>query len=77
VIKPPSCPVCSKPIDDPSGCKSFPFCSTRCRQVDFFRWWDGRYAVVEELAPPPIDGTGLQPGQILPGVEDPDHGELD
>ncbi|MFM8474684.1 MAG: DNA gyrase inhibitor YacG [Planctomycetaceae bacterium] len=24
-----------------------PFCSRRCRQVDFFRWWDGRYACGE------------------------------
>jgi hypothetical protein len=40
--------------------------------VDFFRWWDGRYAVVEELAPPPIDGTALQPGEIILGAEELD-----
>jgi hypothetical protein len=45
--------------------------------VDFFRWWDGRYAVVEELAPPPIDGAALQPGQIIPGAEELDPGDLD
>ena len=27
-----------------------PFCSDRCRRVDFFRWWDGRYAIVENLS---------------------------
>ncbi|MCA9015222.1 MAG: DNA gyrase inhibitor YacG, partial [Planctomycetaceae bacterium] len=29
----------------------FPFCSKKCRDVDFFRWSEGRYAIVEELDP--------------------------
>ncbi len=26
-----------------------PFCSERCRQVDYFRWSDGHYAIEEPL----------------------------
>ncbi|MFO0979588.1 MAG: DNA gyrase inhibitor YacG [Planctomycetaceae bacterium] len=44
-----TCPVCSKPVD-PTETKSAPFCSDRCRKVDFVRWWDGRYAIVEDLS---------------------------
>jgi endogenous inhibitor of DNA gyrase (YacG/DUF329 family) len=27
-----------------------PFCCDRCRKIDFFRWWDGRYAITEPLS---------------------------
>lgn len=30
--------------------KTSPFCSDRCRKIDFFRWWDGRYAISEPLS---------------------------
>lgn len=47
----PSCPICGKEL--PSGAAAdsplFPFCSQRCKQVDFFRWTEGKYAVVEPL----------------------------
>jgi endogenous inhibitor of DNA gyrase (YacG/DUF329 family) len=26
-----------------------PFCSTRCRQIDLYRWLTGRYAIVDAL----------------------------
>ncbi|MFM7057821.1 MAG: DNA gyrase inhibitor YacG [Planctomycetota bacterium] len=77
MIKSPSCPICGKPIDDPAECRTLPFCSSRCRQMDFFRWWDGRYAVVEDLGPMPPDGTGPAAGRA-PGfdVADLDDPEL-
>jgi len=50
VIQPVNCPVCRQTVDDPSNCRTMPFCSDRCRRVDFFRWWDGRYAIVENLS---------------------------
>ena len=50
MIKTPTCPVCGKPVEQPSTSGAFPFCSDRCRKVDFFRWWDGRYAVVDDLS---------------------------
>ena len=35
------CPECRRP----SVREHYPFCSDRCRRIDFFRWWDGRYSV--------------------------------
>lgn len=48
------CPVCQRPLnlEDESAAKHQPFCSERCRQVDLIRWFDGKYAIVEELQPP-------------------------
>ena len=53
MIRRQSCPICEKelPIDAGANLKTFPFCSDRCRQIDFFRWSDGKYAIVEELDP--------------------------
>lgn len=46
-----TCPVCKKPLPDDisEARRTMPFCSNRCRQVDLFRWAEGRYAVVEQL----------------------------
>ena len=33
----------------PQLASSAPFCSERCRKIDLFRWFDGRYAIVEAL----------------------------
>ena len=53
MIKPPTCPICHKPIVGDAARESdwFPFCSERCQRVDFFRWNDGKYAIVEPLDP--------------------------
>jgi uncharacterized protein len=53
MIQPLTCPVCGKvvpPATDPAASES-PFCSRRCKQIDFFRWSEGRYAIVESLDP--------------------------
>ena len=53
MIREHRCPVCDKPFRPPATTNDacFPFCSDRCRKVDLFRWFDGKYAVVEELDP--------------------------
>lgn len=53
MIRPLSCPICRKPVHAPvEGERNwFPFCSERCRQVDLFRWSEGKYAIVEPLTP--------------------------
>ncbi len=53
MITPVRCPICSKAVSSQAsaGDGAFPFCSERCRKVDFHRWCDGRYAVVEDLDP--------------------------
>lgn len=46
------CPVCSKSlVDITTAHPLFPFCSDRCRKIDLARWWDGRYAIREDLTP--------------------------
>ena len=53
MVRPQTCPICKRPIplDPGSRLPTFPFCSERCRQVDFFRWSEGRYAIVEPIDP--------------------------
>lgn len=62
MIRPQTCPVCGKnvpPATDPLGGQA-PFCSQRCREVDFFRWAEGKYAIVEPLSPADLDDLGQQ-----------------
>ena len=53
MIKLPECPICKKAIVGEVARQSefLPFCSERCRRVDFFRWFDGKYAIEEPLSP--------------------------
>jgi endogenous inhibitor of DNA gyrase (YacG/DUF329 family) len=53
MIRPSSCPICKKPVPAPieETPNWFPFCSERCRQVDLYRWCEGKYAIVEPLSP--------------------------
>ncbi|MBL4885545.1 MAG: DNA gyrase inhibitor YacG [Planctomycetaceae bacterium] len=55
MIKPLTCPVCNKalPPQMTQSSPTFPFCSDRCRNVDLFRWGEGKYAIVEDLAERP------------------------
>ncbi len=57
--QPPTCPICKKRFVGNDVCNSefFPFCSERCRHVDFFRWSEGKYAIVEPLTELPEDIT--------------------
>jgi len=49
---PSTCPICAAALAPQAAQESplYPFCSLRCKQVDFFRWTSGRYAVVEPLS---------------------------
>jgi uncharacterized protein len=53
MVRRQTCPVCGKlPPDDLEKARRFlPFCSDRCRSVDLLRWTQGRYAIVDQLAP--------------------------
>lgn len=55
MIKPLTCPVCNEtlPAQITQNSQTFPFCSARCRNVDLFRWGEGKYAIVEDLAERP------------------------
>lgn len=51
MIRSATCPICRRSLADlePEAAKFAPFCSDRCRRVDFFRWSEGKYAIVEEI----------------------------
>ncbi|MBT4865473.1 MAG: DNA gyrase inhibitor YacG [Planctomycetaceae bacterium] len=50
MIRRQTCGVCEKDLPaDAAAQEFFPFCSERCRNVDLFRWTEGRYAIVEPL----------------------------
>jgi hypothetical protein len=57
MIRPQTCPVCDKELAIDAGRNSanFPFCSERCRHVDFFRWSEGKYAIADPLDPGYVD----------------------
>jgi len=67
--KPPMCPICNKPLvgEDVRQSEFFPFCSERCRNIDLFRWSEGKYAIVEPLTQLPecldqdVDGENQDP----------------
>ena len=48
------CPECGKPI----ASEHYPFCSTRCQEIDLNRWLTGAYAIpVREDDPEEGDGS--------------------
>lgn len=47
------CPICRKPAL--RGEKCFPFCSTRCQQIDLNRWLGEGYSVTKLLDPEEFD----------------------
>ena len=68
MVRPVTCPICGKPVSptiDPANTAA-PFCSDRCKKIDFFRWTDGRYAIVEPLAPEQIAEQMLKEQGIDP-----------
>jgi endogenous inhibitor of DNA gyrase (YacG/DUF329 family) len=53
MIRALTCPICGRelPTANPAEKSFIPFCSERCRLVDFHRWWQGRYAIIEDVDP--------------------------
>ncbi len=62
MIRSQTCPICKKRLTIDASSPLFPFCSDRCRQVDLYRWAEGKYAIVE-----PLD--------VLPDDEESQHEE--
>ena len=56
----PKCPTCGKPVewrDNPSR----PFCSERCKLIDFDRWTSEEYRVPGREINPAAIGQGQNP----------------
>lgn len=54
----------------PQLASSAPFCSERCRKIDLFRWFDGRYAIVEKLTEEQLEAAeygASDPGELPDG----------
>jgi len=78
MIKPLTCPVCRKtlPPQVTEKTETFPFCSDRCRNVDLFRWSEGKYSIVEDLADrPDVVEKHLEELERAFEEETPDEGE--
>jgi len=54
------CPICSKPVER-EGNPSCPFCSDRCRLIDFGNWADENYTVPAEEAAPSLEEADNAP----------------
>ena len=48
------CPVCGKPVEWQNN-PARPFCSERCKMIDFGHWVDEDYAVPAEEAQPSVE----------------------
>ena len=62
MIQPQTCPICKKVVTVKASDEQspFPFCSKKCRDVDLFRWSEGKYAIVEDLDPRLIELQRLE-----------------
>jgi endogenous inhibitor of DNA gyrase (YacG/DUF329 family) len=70
------CPTCQRPISWDEAFPFRPFCSERCKTVDFTAWVNGAHAIAGEPANPedfagsqadglPGSGQGRDPGRGL------------
>jgi endogenous inhibitor of DNA gyrase (YacG/DUF329 family) len=68
------CPICGKPfsISRLDDLPSFPFCSERCRHIDFGRWFDGRYVIA---GPPAAHGAAREDERSAPHESEPSEGD--
>ena len=57
------CPICHRPTSY-EGNPHRPFCSERCKLLDFGAWANEEYAVPAEEAPPPFDEGEQNPAGL-------------
>ncbi len=64
------CPTCSKPAVLTKDNPWRPFCSERCKLIDFGHWADEDYRVASDEAQPSFDEEELQPRSVAAGEGD-------
>ena len=52
------CPICKKPAEVTRDNPFRPFCSERCKLIDFGNWADGNYSVPAQDARPSPEELG-------------------
>ena len=52
------CPICKKPADQTRDNLFRPFCSERCKLIDFGNWADGNYSIPAQDARPSPEELG-------------------
>ena len=55
------CPICKKVVDEDPPPRTFPFCSERCKLIDFGAWANGEYAVPAEESAPSLEELEQSP----------------
>lgn len=77
-----ACPICRKKIEYAllTDVPTFPFCSERCRLVDFGRWIDEGYVISQSIAPedekkPATDDEEGDGERKAPDVAEDDAGD--
>jgi uncharacterized protein len=63
------CPTCQRPVEWSAAATWRPFCSERCRLIDFGAWMTEKHAIAgEEISP---DGVQPPGGEPAPDDEPP------
>jgi endogenous inhibitor of DNA gyrase (YacG/DUF329 family) len=65
------CPICHRPVIYDEGNPYRPFCSERCKLLDFGAWANEEYTVPAEEAPPSLEDGEQNPATGPEG--DPNH----
>ena len=52
-----TCPVCGRPVSEEPRLSAYPFCSSRCRNVDLGHWLTERYRISD----PVVESEGIDP----------------
>jgi len=67
------CPSCQRPGDWFAG-RYGPFCSRRCKLIDWGKWFGGEHVIAGPLRPEDLENcAGLPPGKHLNAPEPDDH----
>lgn len=71
----PTCPICQAPLPPRAENPAYPFCSTRCQNLDLGRWLSGDYRIPGE----PLEDIGSRDGEPAgrPEPADPDDPDGD
>ena len=51
------CPICQKQLASDERSEPFPFCSSRCKKLDLYRWLNEVYRFTEPLKSDLVPGT--------------------